>query len=217
MVVIAALVGADGLGKPVVRALNTVNIAMGFEAGLAIVLLAIILDRVCSGPTRRARRLTDARRSSSRTSTSSSATRPQGGARAARSGRDPRRDPRRDRLRPGRRRRQPRRRARRDLRADGPVRLRQVDAAARRQRAQHGRARHGARRARGRADRRRALRRRARSASCARTRVAMVFQQFALLPWRTVRENVGFGLELRGIADGRARHASSTRSSSWSA
>lgn len=33
-----------------------------------------------------------------------------------------------------------------------------------------------------------------------RTRsVTMVFQQFALLPWRTVRENVGFGLELRGV------------------
>jgi glycine betaine/proline transport system substrate-binding protein len=46
MVVIAALVGADGLGKPVVRALNSVNVAMGFEAGLAIVILAIILDRV---------------------------------------------------------------------------------------------------------------------------------------------------------------------------
>lgn len=29
--------------------------------------------------------------------------------------------------------------------------------------------------------------------------VAMVFQQFALLPWRTVRENVGFGLELKGV------------------
>jgi glycine betaine/proline transport system ATP-binding protein len=31
-----------------------------------------------------------------------------------------------------------------------------------------------------------------------RERVAMVFQQFGLLPWRTVRENVGLGLELRG-------------------
>ena len=50
MVVIAALVGADGLGKPVVRALNTVNIGMGFEAGLAIVILAILLDRICKKP-----------------------------------------------------------------------------------------------------------------------------------------------------------------------
>jgi len=50
MVVIAALVGADGLGKPVVNALNTADIALGFEAGLAIVLLAIMLDRVCKQP-----------------------------------------------------------------------------------------------------------------------------------------------------------------------
>ncbi|ELO1776132.1 choline ABC transporter permease subunit [Vibrio fluvialis] len=50
MVVIAALVGADGLGKPVIRALNTVNISQGFEAGLAIVLVAIILDRLCKAP-----------------------------------------------------------------------------------------------------------------------------------------------------------------------
>jgi ABC-type proline/glycine betaine transport system permease subunit len=46
MVVIAALVGAGGLGVPVVRALNSVQIDIGFEAGIAIVLLAIILDRV---------------------------------------------------------------------------------------------------------------------------------------------------------------------------
>jgi len=46
MVVIAALVGAQGLGEPVVRALNSVNIAQGFEAGLAIVILAILLDRL---------------------------------------------------------------------------------------------------------------------------------------------------------------------------
>lgn len=46
MVVIAALVGAGGLGAPVVRALNTVQVGAGIEAGLAIVLLAIILDRL---------------------------------------------------------------------------------------------------------------------------------------------------------------------------
>jgi glycine betaine/proline transport system permease protein len=45
MVVIAALVGADGLGVPTLRALNTVNIARGFEVGIAIVLIAIVLDR----------------------------------------------------------------------------------------------------------------------------------------------------------------------------
>ncbi|MCP4692951.1 MAG: choline ABC transporter permease subunit [Desulfobacterales bacterium] len=50
MVVIAALVGADGLGKPVVRALNSVNIAQGFEAGLAIVIVAIVLDRLLKQP-----------------------------------------------------------------------------------------------------------------------------------------------------------------------
>jgi glycine betaine/proline transport system substrate-binding protein len=46
MVVIAALVGAGGLGVPVVRALSSVQVGMGFEAGFAIVLLAIILDRL---------------------------------------------------------------------------------------------------------------------------------------------------------------------------
>ena len=56
MVVIAALVGADGLGKPVVRALNSVNIADGFEAGLAIVIVAIVLDRLCKQRVRTPRR-----------------------------------------------------------------------------------------------------------------------------------------------------------------
>jgi glycine betaine/proline transport system ATP-binding protein len=35
--------------------------------------------------------------------------------------------------------------------------------------------------------------------------VAMVFQQFGLLPWRTVEENVGFGLELAGVPDAERR------------
>jgi glycine betaine/proline transport system permease protein len=46
MVVIAALVGADGLGVPVVRALNQVNTALGFESGIIIVVVAIMLDRI---------------------------------------------------------------------------------------------------------------------------------------------------------------------------
>jgi glycine betaine/proline transport system permease protein len=46
MVVIAALVGADGLGVPVVRALNQVNAALGFESGFVIVVVAIMLDRM---------------------------------------------------------------------------------------------------------------------------------------------------------------------------
>jgi glycine betaine/proline transport system permease protein len=46
MVVVAALVGADGLGVPVVRALNSVNTGLGFESGFIIVVVAIVLDRM---------------------------------------------------------------------------------------------------------------------------------------------------------------------------
>ncbi len=46
MVVVAALVGADGLGVPVVRALNRVDTSLGFESGFVIVVVAIMLDRM---------------------------------------------------------------------------------------------------------------------------------------------------------------------------
>lgn len=46
MVVIAALIGAEGLGGPVVRGVTQLQIADGFNGGLAIVILAIYLDRI---------------------------------------------------------------------------------------------------------------------------------------------------------------------------
>lgn len=46
MVVIASMIGAGGLGYQVLVGIQRVDIAMGFEAGLAIVILAIILDRI---------------------------------------------------------------------------------------------------------------------------------------------------------------------------
>lgn len=46
MVVIASMVGAPGLGEEVYRAVTQLKVGTGFEAGLAIVVIAIILDRV---------------------------------------------------------------------------------------------------------------------------------------------------------------------------
>ncbi|MFD1718617.1 ABC transporter permease [Georgenia deserti] len=46
MAVIAGLVGAGGLGNEVVQAISRVDVAQGFEAGLAVVILAIFLDRL---------------------------------------------------------------------------------------------------------------------------------------------------------------------------
>jgi len=46
MAVIAGMAGADGLGKEVVQAMSTVNIARGAEAGLSVVLVAVYLDRL---------------------------------------------------------------------------------------------------------------------------------------------------------------------------
>ncbi len=48
MVVIAGLVGAAGLGQVVVGAVQTIDIGGGFEGGLAVVIVAIFLDRVTS-------------------------------------------------------------------------------------------------------------------------------------------------------------------------
>src|SRR5919202_5920839 len=49
MVVIAGLVGFEGLGKPVVTGLQQLNVGLAFEGGVGIVVLAIILDRVTRG------------------------------------------------------------------------------------------------------------------------------------------------------------------------
>ncbi|SEN16920.1 proline/glycine betaine ABC transporter permease [Cryobacterium sp. TMT1-3] len=81
MVVISGLVGAGGLGAQVIASLNRIDIALGFEAGLAVVILAIFLDRITAslgssesagffGSLRRvlrARRVTDAAASAPRT------------------------------------------------------------------------------------------------------------------------------------------------------
>jgi glycine betaine/proline transport system permease protein len=46
MVVIASMIGARGLGLEVLRAINRIEIGRGFQPGLSIVLLAIIIDRI---------------------------------------------------------------------------------------------------------------------------------------------------------------------------
>lgn len=46
MVVIASLIGAGGLGQPVLVGIQQLNIGLGFEGGIAIVILAIFLDRI---------------------------------------------------------------------------------------------------------------------------------------------------------------------------
>ncbi len=49
IVVIAALVGAEGLGQDVLDALQQVDVGLGFQAGLAIVAIAIVFDRTTRG------------------------------------------------------------------------------------------------------------------------------------------------------------------------
>lgn len=56
MVVIAGMVGAAGLGQQVTQALQSIDLALGFEAGLSVVVLAMILDRLTGGIGTRRRR-----------------------------------------------------------------------------------------------------------------------------------------------------------------
>ncbi|KIC58024.1 ABC transporter permease [Microbacterium hominis] len=64
MVVIAGMVGAGGLGGEIVRAIGRINVGLGFEAGLSVVMIAMILDRLTSalGRPRAPRRAGAARR-----------------------------------------------------------------------------------------------------------------------------------------------------------
>lgn len=48
MVVVAGMIGAPGLGADVVRSITRLDIALGVESGLAVVILAIFLDRITS-------------------------------------------------------------------------------------------------------------------------------------------------------------------------
>ncbi len=49
MVVICSMIGGGGLGEEVLKAVNQINVGKGFEAGWAIVALAIVIDRVSQG------------------------------------------------------------------------------------------------------------------------------------------------------------------------
>ena len=56
MVVIAGMVGAEGLGREVYLALGNADVARGFEAGIAVVILAMLLDRISGSFANRKRR-----------------------------------------------------------------------------------------------------------------------------------------------------------------
>ncbi|MBD9597373.1 proline/glycine betaine ABC transporter permease [Ensifer sp. ENS05] len=49
MVVVASMIGARGLGEQVLNGIQTLNVGKGMEAGIGIVILAIVLDRITQG------------------------------------------------------------------------------------------------------------------------------------------------------------------------
>lgn len=56
MVVIAGMVGASGLGQQVNYALGSINLGLGFEAGVSVVVLAMLLDRFTGAVGKRRKR-----------------------------------------------------------------------------------------------------------------------------------------------------------------
>lgn len=56
MSVIAAMIGAGGVGREVLKAMQTVDIGLGVEGGLAIVVVAIIMDRITQGLAKRSQK-----------------------------------------------------------------------------------------------------------------------------------------------------------------
>ena len=66
MVVIAGMVGAGGLGGEIVRAIGRIDVGLGFEAGIAVVIIAMILDRTTSALAVQSRRTARGRRASTR-------------------------------------------------------------------------------------------------------------------------------------------------------
>lgn len=53
MVVVSSMIGARGLGQEVLLSINRINVGKGFESGLSIVIMAIVIDRITQGFARR--------------------------------------------------------------------------------------------------------------------------------------------------------------------
>jgi len=49
MVVVCAMIGARGLGQEVLLSINRIDIGRGFESGISIVIMAIVIDRITQG------------------------------------------------------------------------------------------------------------------------------------------------------------------------
>ena len=76
MVVISGLVGAGGLGAVVVRGISTLDVGAGFEGGIAVVFLAIYLDRLTSSLAKPRRRRPKGRKAAAAPAATSTADQP---------------------------------------------------------------------------------------------------------------------------------------------